>query len=68
MRGRGKVTRVNGGTETTHACYAAPDDRWTPDWDKGTSGEQPMERAKERRKMGQKLTPKGAGTLVKTKR
>ena len=37
---------------------------FTPGWDKRVSAQQGMERADERRRMGQKMTPRYAGKLI----
>lgn len=60
-----KTTRINGGTKTVAAVFDGFNQQWTPDWDKPESEMQGVDRAKARAKMGQKMTPIGAGKLLK---
>lgn len=52
-------------TQTVKAVFADPggDDCFVPGWDRRVSNEQGMARAAVRKRMGRKMTPKGAGTL-----
>lgn len=60
-------TRINGGPQTKESVFSKFDEQWTPGWDKAASGQQAMDRNKDRAKMGQKMTPLGAGKLMKAK-
>lgn len=59
------ITRINGGPQTEAAVYSKFDEQWTPNWDEAAAGEQGMRRARERIKMGNKVTPKLGGKLFK---
>lgn len=67
MKGRGKVTRINGGPKTEAAVFSQPSEQWTPDWDKRPAGEQAMARNAKRARMGNKETPLGPGKLYNRK-
>jgi hypothetical protein len=63
---RTPIHQVGGkNTQTVKAVYADPggDDCFVPGWDRRTSNEQGMARAKVRKRMGRKMTPLGPGTL-----
>lgn len=62
---RKAITRINGGTKTEAAVFSKFDEQFTPDWDKGDSGEQGMRHTRPRERMRQKKTPLGAGKLIK---
>lgn len=57
------ITRINGGPKTKAAVFSQPSEQWTPGWDKEAAGGQAMSRVKTRHRMGQKMTPLGAGKL-----
>lgn len=72
-KGRGRVHVVTPTTKTVAAQFGAFDraftvpggEGFTPRWDKTASGQQGMDRAQARARMGRKRTPLGAGKLMK---
>jgi hypothetical protein len=65
---RKAITKVNATTNTVATQFSKFDEQWTPGWDKKPGADQAMSRVKTRVRMGTKLTPIGAGTLLKSKR
>jgi hypothetical protein len=63
---KGRATKVGPFTKTVKAQYADPtgSDCFVPGWDKSAGAGQSMDHIKPRRRMGQKMTPKGVGTLI----
>lgn len=60
---KGPIKRVNHFTQTIATVFSRARDLFTPDWDAKVGAEQAMSRVADRVKQGQKMTPKGAGTL-----
>ena len=56
-------------TQTVKAQFMDPggDDCFVPGWDRKVSGQQGMERAKVRQRMGRKMSPKLGGVLRPTR-
>lgn len=67
-----RATPIDPPKRTTKAVFSGPAfggrECFTPGWDKRVSGQQGMERADERKRMGQKQTPLYAGNLIPKRR
>lgn len=59
--------RVNGGPRTEKAQYSSFKEMFTPDWDRNISGSQERSHVQPRADMGNKETPRGDGSLRKTR-
>ena len=55
--------RINTFTKTVATEHGEFSDAFVPGWDQKVGYEQPMSRIAVRRAQGQKMTPKGRGTL-----
>lgn len=67
MAKTGVVRAITPFTKTVKAIGTTLAERFTPNWDKGYGAAQAMDRVAKRVKMGQKLTPRGAGVAVRNR-
>lgn len=61
-----RIRRLGGEKLTSEAQYSRMSERFTPNWDKEISGAQERAHVAPREEMGQKMTPRGRGTLIRS--